>query len=404
VAHAVLLETLYWSMVGCVVYPYLVYPALLACWARLRPRPVHRSPRTGCLPTVSVVISAYNESHFIKRRVEEFLAQIAAGGLTGEVVVVSDGSTDGTAEIARSLAGGAVPVTVLDFGANFGKASALSAGCKRARGEVIAFADARQTWAPDALTRLLENFADPDVGAVGGTLAVETAPGVIGGVGLYWRYETLLRRMEGLVGSTVGVSGSICAVRRALFRPIPAGTVLDDVYWPLQVVMLGRRVVFDSRARAFDRLPEGVAAEFRRKVRTLSGNFQLVARLPESLVPWENPAWFALVSHKLMRLAVPWALLLTAVLAAARGGPVYSGLFAAQAAAALLGLAGMMPAVAARSRAASAAASFLVLNTAAWVGFWVWATGRTSQAWNKTAYRPASAKVALPRALERVAR
>jgi cellulose synthase/poly-beta-1,6-N-acetylglucosamine synthase-like glycosyltransferase len=145
-------------------------------------------------------------------------------------------------------------VRVVKLPENVGKAAALSAGVAEARNDVVVVADARQTWAPDALARLLENFDDPEVGAVSGELHVESSPGVMAGVGLYWRFEKWMRRREGLVHSTVGVTGAIAAVRRGLFRPIPAGTILDDVYWPLVVAMQGYRVVFDGRARAFDRL------------------------------------------------------------------------------------------------------------------------------------------------------
>src|SRR5207237_4710179 len=157
--------------------------------------------------------------------------------------------------------------------------------------------------------RLLENFADPSVGAVSGDLHLETSPGVLAGVGLYWRFEKWLRCRESLVDSQVGVTGAIAAVRRELFRPVPAGTLLDDVYWPMQVAMQGYRVVHDARARAFDRLPDSPRDEFRRKVRTLAGNFQLAALLPASLSPWRNPVWVQWVSRKLLRLVAPWALL-----------------------------------------------------------------------------------------------
>ena len=92
-------------------------------------------------------------------------------------------------------------------------------------------------------------------------------------------------------------------------RAIPAGTLLDDVYWPLTVALAGHRVVHDERALAYDRLPERAADEFRRKVRTLAGNLQLAARLPTALLPWRNPVWVQFLSHKLARLVVPWAML-----------------------------------------------------------------------------------------------
>src|SRR5207245_1006943 len=167
----------------------------------------------------------------------------------------------------------------------------------------------RESLDPQSLKLLLENFADPSIGAVSGNLVLERTPGVLAGVGLYWRFEKWLRGQESRLYSMVGLSGSVSAVRRELFRPIPEGTILDDVYWPLQVVMQGYRVVLDERARAYDCLPESSRDEFRRKVRTLSGNFQLLGRLPAALLPWRNPVWLQYLSHKMLRLLVPWALL-----------------------------------------------------------------------------------------------
>ena len=395
-----LLESFYWFSAAGVAYPYVVYPALLTVQSRWRPRPVRRAKPGEERPTVSVVIAAFNEGLNLARRVEELSFQIAEAGLTGEIVVVSDGSTDRTVEAAKGAETPNVPIVVIELPRNVGKSASLNEGCRAAKHAVIVLADARQSWAADALERLLENFADPEVGAVSGELFVEAAPGVLAGVGLYWRYEKALRRLESLVSSTVGLTGSIAAVRRELFRPIPPGIVLDDVYWPLRVVMDGRRVVFDGRAHAFDRLPDAVGSEFRRKVRTLSGAFQLVACLPRSLLPWRNPVWFALVSHKLMRLVVPWALIALAVCAAALGGPIYGGLFAVQLAGTLVGVLGLNSRVAKRSRAASAAGTFLMLNAAAFVGFWVWATGRTTRSWTKTRYHDPSNPSAMNRLVE----
>ena len=382
----------FWLCVVFAAYVYVGYPAIVWIGVRLWARPVRRSNAVGGRhppnfpKSVSVIITAHNEEKMIGRRLTEFLDRFEACGLTGEVIVVSDGSTDGTVDRVRKFTelSGAVPVRLIVLRTNVGKAAALSAGFAAATSEIIALADARQTWSPDALVRLLENFADPMVGAVSGELKVESGTGVMHGVGLYWKYEKWLRQREALLHSTIGLTGAICAVRRNLFRPIPAGTLLDDVYWPLSVAMRGHRVVFDDRAKALDRFPKLVASEFRRKVRTLSGNFQLIVRLPEALLPWRNPVWFPLVSHKLARLAVPWALLAAFVSSAALGGVWYGTLFAVQLAGLLVALAGLSPAVATRSRVVASAAALLVLNAAAWWAFWVWATGRASRSWTKT--------------------
>jgi cellulose synthase/poly-beta-1,6-N-acetylglucosamine synthase-like glycosyltransferase len=342
---------------------------------------------------VSIVVAAYNEEARIGRRLKELTRILRASGLRGEVIVVSDGSTDATAAIARDHCPDGVRVVALSQ--NMGKAAALTEGCLLASHEIIAFADARQSWAPDALTRLLENFTDPAVGAVSGDLVIEGPPGVLDGVGLYWRFEKWVRYNESTVYALVGTTGAISAVRRELFRPIPCGTILDDVHWPLQVVMQGHRVVHDRRAHAYDRLPETPADEFRRKVRTLTGNFQLLTRLPVALLPWRNPIWWQLLSHKLLRLLVPWALIGLLVTSPMLPGLLYRMAFACQAAFYLLGAIGIGANTPRRHRLAAAAGSFLVLNSAALLAFWIWVSGRAGGSWSKVSYDASQRDIAV---------
>lgn len=151
-------------------------------------------------------------------------------------------------------------------------------------------------------------------------------------MGLYWRYEKQIRRDESAVGSTMGATGAVYAMRRSLWRPLPPETILDDVLAPMRCVLAGFRVVFADRARAFDRTPRDAKAESLRKRRTLAGNYQLLWLEPSLLLPWRNPAWIQFVSHKVARLAVPFALpplWLLSLLLSARS-PVYTAAFAAQ--------------------------------------------------------------------------
>jgi cellulose synthase/poly-beta-1,6-N-acetylglucosamine synthase-like glycosyltransferase len=390
-------ECCFWLCFACVAYTYIGYPLLIAVLARIKKKHGPRSHFTG---SISFVVAAYNEAAFLERRLRELTDLLRASGLSGEVILISDGSSDGTAAVAREHAQG--PVRVLEMPVNCGKATALSLGCAMAQHEIIVFADARQSWEPQALTLLLENFADPSVGAVSGDLVLEKAPGVLAGVGLYWRYEKWLRRNESVLYSTTGVTGAISAVRRQLFRPIPQGTILDDVYWPLQVVMQGFRVVHDTRARACDVLPAKVGGEFQRKLRTLSGNYQLLARLPAALLPWRNPIWFQFFSHKALRLVVPWALLGMGALSMWMEGHVYRAALAVQVCACGLALTGLWRRAAARSRIVSAAGSFFVLNAAAWLAFWVWLTGWASRSWHKVVYQePVRLAMDIPTLLHR---
>lgn len=396
------LVALFWFAFFLVAYTYVGYPLLLALVGLVRRNPPRRAPFAG---SFSFVLSVHNEEGNLRRRLEELSAYIRATGLSGEIVLVSDGSTDGTVALARSFEADGI-VRVLERSEKQGKAVALSAGCLDAKGEILVFADARQRWADDTLARLLENFADLSVGAVSGDLVLETAPGVMAGVGLYWRFEKWLRKKESSIYAQVGVTGAVSACRRELFQPIPPGTLTDDVFWPLRVAMRGYRVVHDERALAYDRLPEKPRDEFRRKVRTLAGNFQVLRMLPASLLPWKNPVWLQWVSHKLLRLVVPWALIVllvsNVVLVASQPASWWTGdasppdiwaewffpaFMAFQGVGYVVGLAGMAPEIGKRIKVAGAAGSLLVLNAAAFLAFWVWISGRTGTAWHKIDYR-----------------
>jgi poly-beta-1,6-N-acetyl-D-glucosamine synthase len=225
-----------------------------------------------------------------------------------EVIVVSDGSTDGTNGILTAWRGSNRRVVILT--SPQGKSAALNYGIAEARGEIICFIDARQTIAADGLKNLVEQFADPSVGCVSGELmmAAEPAGMPTEGIGLYWRLEKQIRTWEGLTGSTVGATGAFYAARKSVLSPLPRGTILDDVYFPLQVVRDGLRVVFEPRARAWDNLKLSPRQEFQRKLRTLTGNYQLL-----QLAPWvlsrQNPLRLRFICHKLLRLLVPFALL-----------------------------------------------------------------------------------------------
>lgn len=372
-------EMVFWGCALLVLYPYALYPLLIWLLARLFGRPVRRGSPRG--RSVSFVVCAHNEEGRVERRLMELLALLEETGIPGEVILVSDGSTDRTCQLARAFPG----VRLVELAQKVGKAGALSRGVAEAGNEIVVFADVRQAWAPDALELLLENFADPAVGAVSGDLVVTSGPGAMEGVGLYWRFEKWLRTQEGLLFAQVGVTGAISACRRELFRPVPEGTILDDVHWPLEVALGGHRVVHDGRAVAYDRLPEKAGDEFRRKVRTLAGNFQLLGLLPGALVPGYSPVWAQWLSHKLARLVVPWALIgMLASSALLLETPLYAGLLAAQLLGYGLGVAGLV--TVRGGKLASAAASLLVLNAAAWSAFWVWVTGRAGQSWSKVEY------------------
>jgi poly-beta-1,6-N-acetyl-D-glucosamine synthase len=312
----------FWASVSVIFYVYLGYPLLLAAWARLASRPVRKASGVSSEgPSISIVVAARNEATRLPARIANLLALNYPA--PREIIIVSDGSTDGTRDAVREFVarGGAAAamVRVLEVPAG-GKPLALNAGVAAAAGEIVVFADARQRFSPDALLELIVNFADPKVGGVTGELILdyESAPGngasSIGeGVGLYWTYEKWLRRKESAIWSTLGATGAIYALRRRLWRPLPPETLLDDVLAPMRAVLDGYRIVFEERALAFDKAAPDAEAEKRRKTRTLAGNYQVLRQDPRLLVPVVNPVWLQYLSHKVGRLVVPWALLVAFV-------------------------------------------------------------------------------------------
>lgn len=293
---------LFWVSSLLLAYTYVGYPSLVWAWALLR----ERRPRLRPLePRVSVVIVAYNEAERIEGKLENLLSLDYPRDRL-EIVVGSDGSPDGTASRARRFEG--ANVSVVAYETRRGKAAMLNDILPKTRGEIVVLADARQRFEPGALRALARPFADPEVGAVSGDLILTSRPGhtAVGeGVGFYWRYEKFIRQNESRVDSTVGATGAIYAIRRELVERIPDDTILDDVLIPMKAVRRSYRVLFEPGARAYDQATARAEAEFTRKARTISGNFQLFAREHWLLNPLQNRLWFQTVSHKGLRLLGP---------------------------------------------------------------------------------------------------
>jgi cellulose synthase/poly-beta-1,6-N-acetylglucosamine synthase-like glycosyltransferase len=371
---------IFWSSVALVLYTYVGYAVLVRILARKR----GRTPQIGSTdPALTVVVAAFNEAGRIRARVANILAQEYRACLL-KVIVVSDGSTDGTADAAAI---GDPRVQVLALPENRGKAVALNAAMQIATTELVVFTDARQAFAPMALRRLVAGFADPNVGAISGELELgETIDGEIRSApaGLYWRMEKQLRQSEAQIGWLHGVSGAIYALRTNLFQPLPAGTILDDMWIPLQVIFRGQRVWMARDAIARDDCSGDSAEEFRRKLRTLAGNWQLIRRMPRLLVPRRNPVFIAWISHKLLRLVAPWALIAAWVSSAFAMGSGYRVAFVLQCVAyAAAAFALIAPRIAIRIPLLSAAGSFVMLNSAALLALPACVAMDTQRLWKK---------------------
>ena len=375
------MKWVFWMPAALIAYTYLGYPL----WLWIRSRWCRKRVRCGpYIPFLSIIMVVHNEEKVLPRKLRNLLELNYPTELL-EIVVISDGSTDSTNQILSEHM--ANPhMRVIFNPQQQGKAAGLNAAMSSVRGEIVVFTDARQQIEPDAIRVLVENFADPEIGCASGELMLgdpETGEAEQG-MGVYWRIEKAVRELESAAGSVVGATGAIYAIRRKLLVRVPAETILDDVYIPMHVVRRGARVIFDPRARAWDSPDQGTAREFSRKVRTLSGNYQLL-----QLAPWllssANPLRFQFVSHKLLRLVVPFALLATLLASLVTPGVFYHGAAILQLAFYTLSLLGLVHVLrrGAFGRVTDAARTFVLLNTAAVVAFANFAVGRKA-AWGRS--------------------
>lgn len=354
-------------------YTYVGYPLLIGALARLRPR----SPRLhrDWQPTVTACVAAYNVAETIDAKLASLTAQQYPAAKL-EILIYSDGSTDATDQIVAAWSARDTRIRLIRGERRLGKPTGLNRMRAQARGEVLLITDARQPLAPGALRALLDVLGDLGVGCVTGNLVLQGSAGS----GVYWRYENWIRRQEARFRSVVGMTGPLAALRKSDLDLLPADLILDDIWIPMRLRLRGRRVLFSEEAVAYDQAFDD-AREFGRKVRTLAGNYQIFARMPALLSPLANPSWFETVSHKVMRLVCPWALVALFVvslagLQASGGAMGWRVLTAAQ-----LGFYGLALLGRRAGRWAGVARTFLVMHVAALVGLWRFARGTQKVTW-----------------------
>jgi glycosyltransferase involved in cell wall biosynthesis len=299
----VISELLFWLSVAVPVYAYIGYPLVLMALRGLIHRGVKKAEYE---PSISLLIPAYNEGDVIERKIQNSLAlDYPAHKL--EIVVASDGSTDNTAVLAQGLADG-TRVRVLAYEQNQGKIGILNAAVPELLGEIIVFSDAAAMIYPNALRRLMSNFADPTVGAVSGKYTVVKADEI--GIGksedFYWKYETFLKVQESEIASTLGGHGHLHAIRRDLY-PFPRkGTINDDYVIPVSVLARQYRAVYEPSAIVYEEAHE--MAGFGRRVRIMAGNIQQLREIKGVIRPFRPLPLFFFLSHKVARLLVPFAM------------------------------------------------------------------------------------------------
>ncbi|MEC5161188.1 cellulose synthase/poly-beta-1,6-N-acetylglucosamine synthase-like glycosyltransferase [Janthinobacterium sp. CG_23.3] len=291
------MKTVFWTSLFLIVYPYLVYPLVMLAIGKMRPRKVARAP---CLPTMTILIPAYNEVAMIGATIQNKLDQgYPADRL--QIIVISDGSADGTDDVVKGF--GRHAVKLLRRERREGKAAALNEAVRLASGDIIIFSDANTLFGANALQRIAANFADPEIGYLTGSLQFVTDGGNASGAGAraYMRYENLVRGIETAAGSIIGVNGGVDAIRRRLYVDTPPA-LITDLILPLSVIAGGHRVIFDPQIDAFETPNTDVSCEFRMRVRVALRALQGLTYMRKLLNPLHYPlVSFSLFSHKVLR-------------------------------------------------------------------------------------------------------
>jgi cellulose synthase/poly-beta-1,6-N-acetylglucosamine synthase-like glycosyltransferase len=389
-ASGVLLELVFWIASLLFGWVYVGYPLVVAAVGRLRP--IWLDPQ-GPAPSLSVAIAVHDEAAHIADRIADVFDQESSGATICEVLVGSDGSTDGTHAIVAKLAtaeprlrllslprGGTTPTQHAMFGA--------------ATGDVVLLTDAETRFGPGCLAALVDAFRDPRVGCATGRLEWygEDATATSRNEGLYWRYERRVRALESRAGFLTAGTGAILAVRRSCYRPVTSTTGMDHLL-PLFVLEQGRLVVLVSDAVATDRPITGLREQFRNRARTATRGIEANLAMAGRLAPWRHPrAAVALWSHKLLRWATPWLVIAAAgsgTALVAGGRPIYA---IAPAGVAAGGVAAIVAHAISRRgrkppRLIAFARAFAVVNLAFAMGWFNVLGGRRIEAWHGAEWR-----------------
>jgi cellulose synthase/poly-beta-1,6-N-acetylglucosamine synthase-like glycosyltransferase len=298
----IMLGFLFWLFVLLIVYTYAGYPLLIWLFSRVVSRPKTDS---DVVPFVTLLIAAFNEEKVIAQKIENSLQLIYPRDRL-QILVMDDGSEDRTQEIIKGYVESHRSVELAYNPPRRGKMAAINRAIHQARGEIILFSDASNSYAVDVVSEITVPFSDPRVGAVVGARAIEAGEGGLGeSEGLYWKYESFIQKNESLLGCCTGIVGEILAIRRNLFTPPPDGIINDDFFMAMQVAKQGYRVEYAPNARSFESISLHAQDGIERRKRIVAGRYQAILHA-DRLLPWNRPlvVW-QIISHKFMRPLVP---------------------------------------------------------------------------------------------------
>ncbi len=369
------IQLLLWIAIGVVIYTFFGYALLLGLLARFFSRPVKQAEIT---PSVALFIPAYNEEAVIAAKIQNSLALDYPPDAL-EIVLVTDGSNDRTLEIAEQYR--SEGVKIFHQPQRRGKIAAVNRVMPKITQEIVIFSDANAMLDAGVVKAIARNFADPEVGGVAGEKRV-----LSGGEGLYWRYESFLKRCDSALSSVMGAAGELFAIRREVFAAPETDSIIEDFVMSMRLVGQGWRVVYEPQAIVREEASPSLRGDWQRRIRIAAGGFQSIVRLPQLLNPALGRIAWQYVSHRVLRWAItpfllPLIYLLNLLILSI---PIYRWLLAGQTlfyAAALLGYALALKGK--RRGILYAAFYFCFSNAAALFGFWRYITNSQPVTWVK---------------------
>ncbi len=383
---------MFWICLVLIAHTYFLYPIILFLayaasqvrrdWRYLKTRRNRRALQltSDHLPDVTVIVPLYNEAACLLEKLDN-LRQSDYPFEKLEIMLVSDGSTDGTNEILESLSDPNVTIVILPQ--RKGKWNALNVGVAKARHEILVFSDGSALFDRNAIPCLVRHFHDPAVGVACGALEFTRTLESERTDGVYWGYESMLRLMEARLGATLGASGAIYALRRQCYFPLAPNTTMDDFLIPMTARNAGYRVLYDPEARATDVAASSIAGEFARRVRVAAGSYRILGSLlTGNLLSFSG---FAFFSHRLLRWMLPFLLIgLLASSSFLLARPFYRLVFLAQLLFCLWAAIGFIfRHRLQRVRYGLMGYFMLAINAAFLVGFWRFLFGREEATWQR---------------------
>jgi len=297
-----MLETLFFFFIFIILYVYLGYPLVITLLAAINRKTVTKDDNYE--PSVSLIIAAYNEEAIIAEKLNNcLLLNYPKDKL--EIIVFSDASTDRTAEIVKSFEQD--HIILIDLTERKGKTAGQNLAATQATGEIIIFSDANALYQEDAIRKIVRNFNDPSVGCVCGELVYYSEDkSLIGDAeNVYWDYEKFIKRQEDRAASILGANGSIYAVRKQLYSPLPED-IISDFIEPFKIIAQGYRVVYEPEAISFEHSTTNFIEEYHRKKRIINRSFYSLLYFSSFLNPFRYPLLsFQLFSHKILRWMIP---------------------------------------------------------------------------------------------------